>query len=96
MSAETFDDHVVHIGLHVSFDLVFEDLVHYPMICSFGIYQAERHDYVGVDGSVSDERRLGDVSRMHAYLVVPGECVEEGHELVPCRGVNQLVNAREG
>ena len=39
-----FDDHVINVDLEISFDLMFEDLVHQSLVCSACIFQAKWHD----------------------------------------------------
>jgi len=33
-----FDDHVINVDLEISFDLLFEDLVHQSLVCSACIF----------------------------------------------------------
>ena len=51
----TFYKHIVHVNLHVSVDLLFEDFVHQSLVGCARILEAEWHDPVAVKVAIGDE-----------------------------------------
>ena len=49
------DDHVIHVDFNISSYLLFEDLIHKPLVCSPSVLLSERHDPVTKMGVFSDE-----------------------------------------
>lgn len=64
------DDHVIHIYLNVSSDLMFKDSFHQSLVCRACIFKAEKHDPVAKFGIFSDKFRILLVRRMNPGLVI--------------------------
>src|SRR3954467_15450830 len=90
------DHNVVHVGLHISVDLWLESSVDNPRKRRACILQSKRHPHKTVRAAWSDERSLLFVFFSHEDLVVPGVGVKEGKQVASGRGVNNLVDARQG
>jgi len=73
-----------------------QDVVYQGLERRRSVAQTERHDQELVEAVMSAERRLVDVSRAHADLVVPRTEVELGEEARPVELVQQLVDHGDG
>lgn len=51
----TLDKHVIHINLHISFDLVLEDFVDQTLIGGPSILQPKRYHFVAIKPSFSNQ-----------------------------------------
>ena len=68
---------IIDVDLHVAADLVLEDFVDQPLICSSNIFEIKRFDFVAVQIVVGDECRLLLILRHHSDLVVAKEGIHE-------------------
>ena len=81
--AHAFDHHVINVGLHISTNLVNEDLIDHPLISSSSIFQLEGHYFIAVSPSVSDEGCFLFVFWCHLDLIVTREGIHERHQPEP-------------
>ena len=91
-----FYKHIVHVNLHVSADLLFEDFVHQSLIGGTRVLEAERHDPVAVKAAISDKSSLLFIFRCHSNLVIVGERVHKSEKLMARGSVHQLVDPGKG
>ena len=76
------DKHVIHIHFHVPPNLLAEHLVYQPLVCGSCVLQTEGHNPVAIEPLAGDEGSLLLIFLSHLYLVVLGEGVHKGEELV--------------
>jgi hypothetical protein len=62
--------HVVHVYLHVSSNLLPEHLIQKTLIGCSSVLQFERHDLIAIQSPVGDEDCLLLVHLIHAYLII--------------------------
>lgn len=55
VNAVRLNDHVIHIDLDILAYLMFEDLIHEPLVCSSRIFESKRHEPVTKVGVCNDE-----------------------------------------
>ena len=77
-----FDEHVIHVDLHIIVDLIFEYLVDKLLVGCSGIFQSERHDLIAMEPPISDECHLLLIMQWHFDLVVPEEGIHESQQLM--------------
>ena len=65
-----FSDHVIDVDLKISFNLLFEDLIHQSLVCSACILQAKRHDHVAEVGIFSNKFCFLFIWGVHPDLTV--------------------------
>ena len=94
--AHTFDHHVINVGLHVSSDLMSEDLIDHPLVGGSGILQPEGHYLVMVSPPISDEGCLFFIFGCHVNLVVAAKSVHEGKHLASDYIIEQDVGDWQG
>ena len=77
-------------------DLLLEDFVHQSLIGCARILETERHDPVTVKAMISDESCLFFVFQRHSNLIIAGERIHEGEELMARGRVHQLIDSGKG
>ena len=90
-----FHEHVIDVDLHIATDLIFEDFIDQPLICSFDIFETKRHNFVAVQAFVGDKCHLLLIIRCHPDLVVGGEGIHEAEQLMVQCDVDQLINQEQ-
>ena len=91
----TFNQHIIHVGLHISSELMRKNFIYQSLIGGPSIFQTKRHNFVTIDGSVGNKSSFLFILLGHTDLIVSGESVHEGHQWKTQSGVHQQVNARE-
>ena len=89
------DQDVVEENQHEPAEEGAEHIVHQRLKCRRGVGEPKRHHQELEVAVVGAERRLLDVRRVHAHLVVPRAEVELGEVLGPMELVEELVNHRD-
>jgi hypothetical protein len=92
----TRNQHVIHIYLHISPDMVSIHFVDQPLVGSFSILEFESHHLVAVQSPVGDKGSLLLINSMHVNLIVPREGAHEVEELVSRGGVNKYIHPGKG
>jgi len=89
------DQNVVEENQHEPTEEGAEHVVHQRLKCRRGVGEPKRHHQELEVAVVGAERRLLDVRRVHAHLVVPRAEVELGEVLGPVELVEELVDHRD-
>jgi hypothetical protein len=72
-----------------------EHIIHQGLECRRGVAEAERHHKELVQAIMCTERRLVDVLRAHAHLVITRAQVQLGEELSAMELVEELLDHRD-
>jgi hypothetical protein len=91
----TLHDNVVDVGLNVAPDLRVEALPDGPLKGISRVLEPKGHTSVAVATYWRDEHYLIFILHRHLNLVVARERVEEAQQVTACRGVQDLVDARQ-
>lgn len=87
----TFDQPAIYVRLHIPPKLIFEHLIHQPLISGTSIFQAKRYDLIAIGPLMRHKRGLLLILLYHPDLMIPREGVHEAQQLVPRSGVDELV-----
>ena len=87
-----FYEHIIDVHLHRFSKLFGEHTVDESLISCASILKTEWHHPVAVSAAVSYECSFLLIVGVHHVLIVPGECVLEGQEFVPCRRFDQTID----
>jgi hypothetical protein len=70
-------DYVVYVSLNGLLDVVYENMLHTPLVRGTRISEAKWHRYVAEHPEWCDEGGRELIGLLHLYLVVPGIGVKE-------------------
>ena len=87
------DYDVVFVGLDGPPNVVTKDLGHAPLVRGTCVYEAEGHRHVAVHAEWCDERSCELVGLFHLDLMVTRIRIKERQGLVPCGGINDLIDS---
>ena len=65
------------------------------LVSRSGVLKTERHYFVTVSSSISDERSPLLIIRMRHDLIVARECIHESQELISGSQLNESIDMRE-
>ena len=89
-------DYVVDVNLDVFSNLCGETLLHHPLICGSRVFRPERHCSVAEYAIRGYESCFDFIIFFQADLIVTRIRVEEGKTFAACRGIDNLIDPREG
>ena len=90
--SSTFDEHVIHIHLHVAVDMLLKNFVDQALVrCSY-IFEPKGHNPVTVKTMISNKSSFLLVLRHHPYLVIAEEGIHEDEELMARGCIYQLID----
>src|ERR1051325_11298762 len=87
--------HVVDIDLYLVMNHVMEQCHHSALISGACVLQSERHDLVAESTPLCNKSSLLHVVGSHFDLIVTGETIHEGENLMLSGVVNQNINVRK-
>ena len=87
---------VGHVDVDVAAKLREQEFLHAALEGGTGVLQAKRHGDVAIHPKGRDEGRLQGVGRVQLDLMIARVSIQEGQELTPGGGVDDLVDLREG
>ena len=85
-------NHVINVDLNLMVNHVMEQSDHGALIRCPNILQFERHDFIAKGTPPCDERCLFHILGSHFNLIVTGETIDKGEDLMLCGVVNQNVD----
>ena len=95
LNSFALNEHVIHIHLYISPNLLLEDLVDEPLVTHPHILQIKRYDPVIKKTFVSSKDNPLLILKDHADLIIVREDIYEGEELVIRSGIHQLIDLRQ-
>lgn len=87
-----FHYHVVHAYFNISSNLLGKRLIHKSLICHPRFLQSKQHDLIAKEALACDKQSLLLVRFVKLNLIVAGESVYEGQQLVPICRVYKVVD----
>ena len=87
-----FHEHVINIHRHCFSELFEEHTVDESLISGASTLKTEQHYLVAVSVAVSNKCSFLLIIRVHHDLIIPEECVHEGHEFVPSCCFDQAID----
>ena len=76
------DEHIIHIHLHISSDLIFEDFIHEVLVGYTCMFRIKKYHPVTKKPSIINKGDLILIFRCHLNLVIVGEGIHEGQEFM--------------
>lgn len=89
------DQNIIHIYLHISTNMIFNDLIEELLIGSTYIFQAKRHNPMIKKISVSNKSYFLFILRYHLNVIITGKGIYKSKELMAHGYIHQLVNSRK-
>src|ERR1044072_1545120 len=87
--------HVVDVDLYLVMNHVVKQCHHSTLVSGACVLQSERHNLVTESTPLCNESSLLHVFRSHFDLIVTGETIHEGENLMLSGVVNQNINMRK-
>lgn len=86
ISGPIFEQHIIHIYLHILANLIFEDPVHQSLVGAYVLNP--KGNYLVIEEPMISYKSGLIIFRYHSFFIIARECIYEGEQFVIESGIN--------